>query len=87
MSWFGPSSLAGVLLGAFGMVVMAAALSQREAGPGALALGLVIATVVALAVARISPVAWVRHVATGAVCGIAGAALLNAFLGDWVVAF
>ncbi|MDR6173986.1 hypothetical protein QE364_003183 [Nocardioides zeae] len=87
MSCFGPSSLAGVLLGAFGMVVMAAALSQAGAGAGALAVGLVIAAVAALAVACVSPVAWVRHVATGAVCGIAGAALLNAFLGEWVVSF
>ncbi|WZH51824.1 MAG: hypothetical protein PIR53_17640 [Nocardioides alkalitolerans] len=87
MSWFGPSSLAGVLLGAYGMVVMAAALSQREAGAGALVVGLVVATVAALAIARVSRVGWIRHVATGVVCGIAGAVLLNAFLGDWVVAF
>ncbi|GAB3077472.1 hypothetical protein [Nocardioides zeae] len=86
MSWFGPSSLAGVLLGAYGMVVMAAALSLRGAGSGTLVAGLIAVTVAALVVARLSRVGWIRHVATGVVCGIAGAVLLNAFLGDWVVA-
>lgn len=86
MTWFGPSSPVGVLLGAYGMVVLVAAASERGAGYGTLLVSLAIAVAVAAAVARVSPVAWVRHVAVGTLCGIAGAVLLNAFLGNWIVA-
>ncbi|MDQ1106328.1 hypothetical protein [Nocardioides zeae] len=87
MSWFGPSSLAGVLVGAYGMVVMVAALGQSVAGPGAVFVGFAIAAAAVLVVACVSPTGWIRHVATGAACGIAGVALLSASVGSWIILF